>query len=150
MNYVLVYSVRGHEHTLVRDSLDAVNRAIRALYDEEDEVVVLRIEQDHDGPRTWQIEYPPAPPAGTRVRQHATGPVLEVGEDGRVMIGQTSHSWRGLLEHGPLTEVVETEVEAAARRLREYGLHSGTRTWDAATMRDAATVLAHVLNGGQL
>lgn len=103
-----------------------------------------RAEEITDGPRTWQIEYPPAPPAGTRVQRYTGGPVYVTGEGGRTDIEETSYSWKGLLEmFGPLTEVVETEVEAAARRLREADLDSAAR-------RDIDIVLKHVLNGGSL
>lgn len=151
MSYVLIYAVEGHElSSEPLASINEVNAEIRSLYDQGGEpATVLRIEEHHDGPRTWQIEYPPAPPAGTRFRTKV-GRVLEVGPDGRVMVGMTSWSWKGVLEDGaPLTEVVETEVEAAARRLREadFVKNFSLGGWYADDIR---TVLAHVLNGGTL
>lgn len=155
MSYRLVYAWGGHEMTLVKlATLDAVNNTIRGLYDTHGSVTILRIEQDQDGPRTWQIEYPPAPPAGTRVRDRH-GMIRTVGENGALPTpaGGTI-SWDKALQNlAPLTEVVETEVEAAARRLREQGYaeaapkrRPGGDEWT----KDVRTVLAHVLNGGQL
>lgn len=110
-----------------------------------------------ESPRTWAIEYPPAPPAGTRMLNGANVPFL-VREDGRLESDGTDYSWREALKRfGPFTEVVETEVEAAARRLRESGFTDFSGSIPAslkATTPDYAhdirVVLAHVLNGGQL
>jgi hypothetical protein len=119
------------------------------------EQALIDAERDHPkghvGPRTWQIEYPPAPPAGTRV-QHPHAPPVTVGKNGRVVLDGVRYSWREFVEAwGPLTEVVETEVEAAARRLREAGYTEPT-LWRLGGQRgdDIRTVLRHVLNGGQL
>ena len=154
MSYVLVYSDRrGNEFTdRPCSSITDVNERIRDLHDALDGVVILRIEeQDQDGPRTWQIEYPPAPPAGTRVRTR-NGTVVKVGTDGRIASpGGTNFSWIGALSYlGPLTEVVETEVEAAARRLRERGTTEFPYGCPPDLFNDMRTVLAHVLNGGRL
>lgn len=74
--------------------------------------------------------------------------------------GNAACRWRELVyKHGPLTEVVETELETAVRRLREYDLHvtppAGVpANWAPQAYVDNAddirTVLVHVLNGGHL
>lgn len=147
MSYVLVYSdPRGDEFSDRCASLDDLNVAIRSLHDSITNFVILRIEEDHDGPRTWQIEYPPAPPAGTRMRA-VPNLTLTVDAEGRVELDGVSYSWREALEQlGPFTEAVEAEVEAAARRLRERLERDGTLNAGG----DANIVLRHVLNGGTL
>ena len=154
MSYDLVYrNKNGDELIFMADTLDEVNAEIRKLYDEGEDITVLCIEEHQDTPRTWAIRYDPAPPAGTRFRTK-DGREFEVGPDGRVMVGMTSWSWKGVLEDcAPLTEVVETEVEAAARRLREQGYAEGApkrRPGGDEWTKDVRTVLAHVLNGGTL
>lgn len=153
MSYVLTYSVDGHEMTFRAESLDKLDQRIHMLNNDEVHpgatIAILRIEEDYDGPRTWQIEYPPAPPAGTRVlgqlAQNTTE--LTVGENGTIEYRGTTFSWEGALEaFRTLTEVVETEVEAAARRLRERLERDGTLNAGG----DANIVLRHVLNGGTL
>lgn len=107
------------------------------------------VEENHDSPRTWRVEYPPAPPAGTRVKTRKNDKEYTVDENGQIVMPfGTAYSWKGFVEdHGPLTEVVETEVEAAARRLRE--VRDDMRFW-IALPPDARTVLVHVLDGGTL
>lgn len=156
MIYVLTYAWDGHELAIKRDSLDEITNAIRDLYDAHGSVTILRIEEDHDGPRTWAIEYPPVPPAGTRMRignGARSGEVLTMGTHDRIQTASgMNYSWTGVLEEfGPLTEVVETEVEAAARRLREARTNRPEfRYWQTSHADDIRTVLEHVLNGGQL
>lgn len=151
MNYVLVYSVDGVALSSGGfTSLDEINREIRSIYEHvSDPVSILRIEEHHDGPRTWAIEYPPAPPAGTRVKT-GNGDVLTVrGEGESTLVG--TYSWKGALEQfGPLTEVVETEVQAAARRLREAGFNKDLKRPLFDYFDELQTVVVHVLNGGQL
>ena len=149
MSYRLTYAWNGHEICRNFATLDDVNARIRKLYDEHGSIAILRVEEHHNGPRTWRIEYPPAPPAGTRVRD-THGTIRTVGEEGTLRFKGEVYSWKGALnEIGPVTEVVETEVEAAARRLREADFveNFSLRGW---YVDDIRTVLAHVLNGGQL
>jgi hypothetical protein len=112
-------------------------------------------ERDHpkgnSAPRTWQIEYPPAPPAGTRVIDKS-GKVRTV-TPARYLVDDegVTWDWKDALEaFGTLTEVVETEVEAAARRLRAAGLERDLLALPSAKWGDIRIVLAHVLDGGTL
>lgn len=103
-------------------------------------------------PRTWMLTPEPEDVDLVRdrfqriwVRDRATG-TWDSPPNMRV--------WGALLQdNGPLTEVVETKVDAAARRLREAGLHildEPRLTTERADPRDVRIVLAHVLNGGSL
>jgi len=152
MSYVLVYGANGHEMVIPElASIDEVNAEIRKLYDEHGSVTILRIEEDHDGPRIWAIECPPAPSAGTRVTDRR-GVEREVGENGTVKtVSSGILPWERALEDlGPFTEVVETEVQAAARRLREAGFDKDLKRPLFDYFDELQTVVVHVLNGGQL
>ena len=149
MSYTLVYSDRrGNEFTdRPCSSIADVNERIRDLHDAIDGVVILRIEHDHDGPRTWQI---PTEPEGVEqvVGQHS-GRAWTHSKDGFWdSPGCAARAWRQLLaDEGRVTEVVETEVEAAARRLRELRAEGRNLLLH---VDDVRTVLDHVLSGGTL
>lgn len=74
-------------------------------------------------PRTWAI--PLEPEDVERVRDR-DGQVWErVGRFWTLIDGACDYTWGQLLaKRGPLTEVVETEVEAAARTFTSYSFTS--------------------------
>ena len=146
MNYRLVYACDDDEFTYYADSLDEVNHEIGELHKEKGGVTILCVEEDQDGPRTWAVRYDPVPPAGTQVRDKL-GILRTVVENARVDSPDSrSFSWRGALEmFGPLTEVVETEVEAAARRLRDEGFPKRAGNVKQQTYDDMRTIVAHAL-----
>jgi hypothetical protein len=101
-------------------------------------------EKDEEGttePRTWAL--PEQPEDGTRVHT-SDGTLYEHRH-------MSDWSWCELLrEHGPLTEVVETEVEAAAKRLRERLNSPDNYGSEITGDHDGDVVLIHILNGGTL
>lgn len=156
MSFVLIYTEGGHQKSSEPMlSLDLINQHIRDLYGHEDAsapIDVLAVQEVRDdAPRTWAIEYPPAPPAWTRVRVEDgdwAGRVFTVSA-ARYLVDDEGVTWSwddALNKFGPLTEVVETEVEAAARRLRERRERGDLHT----NSPDANIVLNHVLSGGTL
>jgi hypothetical protein len=158
-NYVLVYAWDGHEIAYHADSLDQVNAEIRKLYDEHGKVAILRIEEDQPParPRTWSA---PAAPDAKRLIGKQTGMIWKarVSESGKTFWsnGGITLSWSELLDsEQEVTEEPETELEAAVRRLREYGLGSpGSTGWAPQAYQDNADdiriVLRHALNGGTI
>lgn len=104
-------------------------------------------------PRRWSRPQPPADVR--RVRGLRSGRTYEahVNARGRTLWRPNGlHfdlTWGELLEEErDVVEVVETEVEAAARRLREQGF--ANPTGPVRDLDDTQIVLAHVLNGGTL
>lgn len=155
MSFVLIYTEGGLEKSSEpMFSLDLINQHIRDLYDAEDAnapITVLAVQEDRDdAPRTWNR--PEAPADVNRVLGADTGQEWvrrEMGPGSRSHWSNGSYSltWVELLDHErKLTAVVETKVEAAARRLRERRERGDLHT----NSPDANIVLAHVLGGGQL
>lgn len=94
---------------------------------------------DEPSPRTWSI---PAKPGDVRYVEDSTGERYDLHEHGE-------RAWMALVyERGKLTEVVESEVEAAARRLREWTSSAAT-PYEGVT-DDVETLVAHFLDGGSL
>lgn len=100
-------------------------------------------------PRTWAL--PPEPKDVERVRDdfgavwtRQEGVWHDDGEE------RDPRDWPHLLMRGPLAEVVETEVEAAARRLREAGFTTRHTAGYAGAYEDLLALARHVLNGGAL
>lgn len=154
MSYVLLYTEGGRETSSEpMFSLEQINQHIRDLYDTEsaeEPIVVLAVREDQDAPLTWTR--PEAPEGVTRVLGEATGQTWTAVKN-RIGLrplwsnGEYSLAWPELLNHeGTLTEVVETELEGAARRLRERGIERITTS----QYKDIQVVLAHVLGGGTL
>lgn len=99
--------------------------------------------------RTWVI---PSEPEGVERVRDCYQIVWARGAEGFWEApGFNGRSWGALLDdRSPLTEVVETEVEAAARRLREHGFTGDEHGSYAGQFNDIVTVARHVLNGGAL
>lgn len=153
MNYVVVYSDdSGHEFRSddLLPTIDAVNDEIRALHASVDDLRVLRIEENHDVPRTWNRPEAPADVnrvLGADTEQEWVRREMGPGSRSHWSNGSYSLTWVELLDHErKLTAVVETEVAAAARRLRERRERGDLHT----NSPDANIVLNHVLGGGQL
>lgn len=102
-------------------------------------------------PRTWTL--PPAPEGVNRLHGTFSGQIwtARTNHAGRIHWnnGQYTLTWSELLaEEGEVVEVVETELEAAVRRLREAGY--ANPVGPVRDLDDIAIVLAHVLNGGTI
>lgn len=113
------------------------------------EQCLIDAEGDQDAPRTWTR--PDAPADVNRVLGEDTGQIW-TRKDARARTrscwsnGNYSLSWVELLDHEKvLTAVVETELEGAARRLRDAGYSHSV-----AAEEDIRIVLDHVLGGGTL
>lgn len=114
------------------------------------EQCLIDAERDQDAPLAWTR--PEAPEGVNRVLGEATGQTW-TRKDERAHTrtywsnGNYSLHWAELLIHEKtLTAVVETELEGAARRLRERGIERITTSQH----KDIQVVLAHVLGGGTL
>lgn len=112
--------------------------------------------------RTWALTAEPMDAPRVRGQRTGTTWTQRVAQFGRTFWVSDEDpdrrrlTWTQLLnDEGELTEVLETEVQAAARRLREDGadVDHWSPTADQSGVlyaEDIATVLRHVLNGGTL
>jgi hypothetical protein len=137
-------SMSAHSVVELLGSRDRAQRALVALVQDRKITYLENCSPDHYQayaadlppcptlPRTWAL--PEQPEDGTRMQTPAHGLYVHYQVSAR--------RWAEmLLEHGPMTEVVETEVEAAIRRMREDRSHGRESSND-----DVQLVLAFVLN----